>query len=302
MTDRPLQGQTIGFIGLGLMGRPMCVNLMAAGADLIVWNRSPEPRQEMAEAGAQAADSAAHIAKEADVIILMLADTPALEAVMTTRGGVLENLRAGSLVIDMGTTAVMATRALASKVEHAGGSYVDAPVSGGTVGAAAGNMTIMAGGESPDFDRARPILQAMGDHITHVGPVGTGQVAKAANQVIVGLTIGAVAEALMLAKHAGADPARVREALQGGFADSRILEVHGQRMIDGAFTPGGKAVTQRKDLAQALDLAAQLGIEMPATALCKELYERLIDQGDGELDHSALIKALDRPAAGKPKK
>lgn len=294
MTNRPLQGQTIGFIGLGLMGRPMCRNLMAAGADLVVWNRSEGPRQEMADAGAQVADSAADVIERAHIIILMLADTPAVEAMLMNRGGLVERLRPGRLIIDMGTTAVMATRDFAAAVAKTGGSYVDAPVSGGTVGAEAGNLTIMAGAEPAVFDRALPVFQAMGERITLVGPVGTGQVAKAANQVIVGLNIGAVAEALMLAKHAGADPARVREALQGGFADSRILQVHGKRMIDGTFAPGGKAVTQRKDLAQALDLAEQLGIEMPATALCKELYERLIDQGDGELDHSALIKALDR--------
>ena len=269
---------------------------MVAGADLIVWNRSEPSRLEMGEAGARVADSAAQVADEANILILMLADTPAVEAVLTSRGGLIENLRSGSLVIDMGTTAVMTTRDLAAQVQRAGGAYVDAPVSGGTVGAVAGNLTIMAGGEPAQFARATPVLQAMGDRITHVGPVGTGQVAKAANQVIVGLNIGAVAEALMLAKHAGADPARVREALQGGFADSRILEVHGQRMIDETFAPGGKSTTQRKDLAQALDLAHDLGIEMPATALCKELYERLIDQGDGDLDHSALIKVLDRPA------
>jgi len=294
MTNRPLQGQTIGFIGLGLMGRPMCLNLMAAGADLLVWNRSEGPRQEMADAGAAVADSAADVIERAHIVILMLADTPAVEAVLMNRGGLVERLRPGRLLIDMGTTAVMATRDFAAAVAKTGGSYVDAPVSGGTVGAQAGNLTVMAGGEPAVYDRALPVLQAMGGRITHVGPVGTGQVAKAANQVIVGLNIGAVAEALMLAKHAGADPARVREALQGGFADSRILEVHGKRMIDGTFAPGGKAVTQRKDLTQALDLAEHLGIEMPATALCKELYERLIDQGDGELDHSALIKALDR--------
>jgi len=294
MTNQPLQGQTIGFIGLGLMGRPMATNLMAAGADVVVWNRSEGPRREMADAGADVADSAADVIERAHVVILMLADTPAVEAVLMNRGGLVERLRPGRLIIDMGTTAVMATRDFAAAVAKTGGSYVDAPVSGGTVGAEAGNLTIMAGAEPAVFDRALPVLQAMGNRITHVGPVGTGQVAKAANQVIVGLNIGAVAEALMLAKHAGADPARVREALQGGFADSRILEVHGKRMIDGTFAPGGKAVTQRKDLAQALDLAEQLGIEMPATALCKDLYERLIDQGDGDLDHSALIKALDR--------
>ncbi|NQV47101.1 MAG: NAD(P)-dependent oxidoreductase [Rhodospirillaceae bacterium] len=286
-----LKGQTIGFIGLGLMGKPMCRNLIKAGADLIVWNRSPEPRDEMASAGAAIAGGPAEVAARADVVILMLADTPAVEAVLS--GGVLESVHAGTLIIDMGTTAVMATRGFAETVAAAGGAYVDAPVSGGTLGAEAGNLTIMAGGSDSDFQRAQPILKALGAHITHVGPVGTGQVAKAANQVIVGLNIGAVAEALMLAKHAGADPAKVREALEGGFAWSRIMEVHGQRMIDGTFAPGGKATTQRKDMAQALELAAELGIEMPATVLNKGLYEKLIDMGGGDLDHSALIKALD---------
>ncbi len=286
-----LKGQTIGFIGLGLMGKPMCRNLIKAGADLIVWNRSPEPRDEMASAGAAIAGGPAEVAARADVVILMLADTPAVEAVLS--GGVLESVHAETLIIDMGTTAVMATRGFAETVAAAGGAYVDAPVSGGTLGAEAGNLTIMAGGSDSDFQRAQPILKALGAHITHVGPVGTGQVAKAANQVIVGLNIGAVAEALMLAKHAGADPAKVREALEGGFAWSRIMEVHGQRMIDGTFAPGGKATTQRKDMAQALELAAELGIEMPATVLNKGLYEKLIDMGGGDLDHSALIKALD---------
>ena len=286
-----LKGQTIGFIGLGLMGKPMCRNLIKAGAELIVWNRSPEPRDEMASAGAAIAGGPAEVAARADVVILMLADTPAVEAVLS--GGVLESVHAETLIIDMGTTAVMATRGFAETVAAAGGAYVDAPVSGGTLGAEAGNLTIMAGGSDSDFQRAQPILKALGAHITHVGPVGTGQVAKAANQVIVGLNIGAVAEALMLAKHAGADPAKVREALEGGFAWSRIMEVHGQRMIDGTFAPGGKATTQRKDMAQALELAAELGIEMPATVLNKELYEKLIDMGGGDLDHSALIKALD---------
>jgi len=298
MSARTLQGQTIGFIGLGLMGRPMCINLMRAGADLVVWNRSEGPRREMLNAGASVVENAAAVAERADIVVLMLADTPAVEGVLTGRNGVLGALRSGCLIIDMGTTAVMATRDFAAAVTAAGGSYVDAPVSGGTLGAEAGNLTIMAGGDDQPFERSLPVLRAMGERVTHVGPVGTGQVAKAANQVIVGLNIEAVAEALMLARHAGADPARVRDALKGGFADSRILDVHGQRMIDGAFAPGGKAVTQRKDLAQALDLAGQLGIDMPATALCKELYERLIDRGDGELDHSALIRALDPDTAG----
>jgi len=288
-----LQGQTIGFVGLGLMGRPMCLNLMKAGADVVAWNRSPGPAQEMEMAGASVAATPGAVAEACATVIVMVADTPAVEAVLTGSGGIAGGIGADSLIVDMGTTAVIATRGFAAQVAAGGGAYVDAPVSGGTLGAEAGNLTIMAGGTDEAYARALPVLEAMGGRITHVGPVGTGQVAKAANQVIVGLTIGAVAEALTLARHAGADPARVRDALKGGFADSRILEVHGKRMIDGTFQPGGKAVTQRKDMAQALELAAELGVEMPATALGRDLYDRLIAMGHGELDHSALIRALD---------
>jgi len=288
-----LDGQAIGFYGLGLMGKPMCRNLMKEGAALTVGNRSVKPREDLVSEGAFAAESARAVAEQSDIIILMVADTHAVEAVLMGPDGVLQGMRKGALVIDMGTTAVMATRSFAQHVAEAGGQYVDAPVSGGTLGAENGNLTIMAGGDDAAFDRALPVLQAMGDRITHVGPLGTGQVAKAANQVIVGLNIGAVAEALLLARQAGADPARVREALSGGFADSRILEVHGLRMIEETFEPGGKAVIQRKDLDQALSLAGELGFDMPATALCRDLFDRLIERGDGELDHSALIKALE---------
>lgn len=288
-----VKGQTVGFVGLGLMGLPMCRNLVRAGADVIATTRSPEPLKAIADEGAKTVSSPREVAENADVLVIMVSDTPAVEAVLKGGNGVLAGIGANSLVIDMGTTSVTTTRGFAKLVEEKGGAYVDAPVSGGTLGAEGGTLTIMAGGTEAALERARPVLEVLGSRLTHVGPVGTGQIAKAANQVIVGLNIGAVAEALMLAAHAGADPAKVREALKGGFADSRILEVHGQRMIDAAFAPGGKVVTQRKDMAQALDLAAELGIEMPATALNKTLYERLIDKGEGELDHSALIRALD---------
>lgn len=288
-----VQGQTIGFVGLGLMGRPMCRNLLAAGANVVVWNRSPEPLAEAVVDGATAALSPADVTRTADIVIIMVADTIAVGAVLNGDDGIIAALGPDNLIIDMGTTAVTATRGFAAAVREEGGAYVDAPVSGGTLGAESGELTIMAGGEECDMERARPVFDVLGTRITHVGGVGSGQVAKAANQVIVGLNIGAVAEALMLARHAGADPAKVRDALQGGFADSRILEVHGQRMIENSFAPGGKATTQLKDLTQALDLAAELGIEMPATALGKRLYERLVDMGDGGLDHAALIKALD---------
>lgn len=288
-----LNGQTIGFIGLGLMGKPMARNLKAAGAEMTVHNRSQGVIEELSGTGMTPAKTPADAAGAADTVILMLPDTAAVEKVLLGADGVISGLRLGGLLIDMGTTKVIATRAFARDVEAAGGDYIDAPVSGGTIGAEGGTLTIMAGGSEEAMEKAAPVFEVLGQSTTHVGPTGTGQVAKAANQVIVGLNIGAVAEALTLAKKAGADPARVREALTGGFADSRILEVHGKRMIDGAFTPGGKCVTQRKDLFQALELAGELGFEMPATALNMALYDKVIEAGLGELDHSALIKAID---------
>lgn len=288
-----VSGQTIGFIGLGLMGRPMAINLHRAGARMVVSNRSRAVVDDLAAMGMEAAATPADVAARADTIILMLPDTPAVEAVLLGADGVVSALRPGSLIIDMGTTMMTETRRFAERVAAAGGSYVDAPVSGGTIGAESGALIVMAGGSDDAFARALPIFEVLGRRTTHVGPVGMGQVAKAANQVIVGLNIGAVAEALTLAKRAGADPARVREALKDGFADSRILEVHGQRMVDDTFTPGGKCVTQRKDMSQALELAASLGFDLPATRLNRDLYDKVIAAGHGNLDHAALIKVFE---------
>ncbi len=278
----PLAGTDVGFIGLGLMGRPMSLNLLAAGAEVFVHSRSPSPVQELADAGAVPAQSPAAVAHSADTVITMLPDTPAVEAVLLGAGGVLESLAPDSLVIDMGTTGVMATRDFAAAVDAAGGAYVDAPVSGGTIGAGDGTLVIMAGGSVEAVARAQAIFGVLGSRATHVGGSGAGQVAKAANQVIVGLNIGAVAEALTLAAKAGADPAKVRDALRGGFADSRVLEVHGQRMVMGDFRPGAKITTQVKDLTQALELAAGLGFSLPATALNRDLYASLIEAGHGD--------------------
>jgi 3-hydroxyisobutyrate dehydrogenase-like beta-hydroxyacid dehydrogenase len=289
-----LTGRTIGFIGLGLMGMPMCRNLMKGGGRLVVTNRSKTPRQKMQQEGAAAVEAPAAVAAQADIIVFMVADTPAVDAVLFGEDGVLETLRPGTLIIDMGTTSLVATRRFAKEVEKKDGFYVDAPVSGGTIGAIAGNLTIMAGGSDVAFGKALPILEVLGERITHVGGTGAGQVAKAANQVIVGLNIGAVAEALALAKAAGVDPGKVREALRGGFADSRILEVHGKRMVDGDFTPRAKCTTQHKDMMQALDLATGLHLKMPATALSRDLYDKLIESGGGDLDHAALFKIIDK--------
>ncbi len=292
-----LSGQTVGLIGLGLMGQPMGRNLLNAGADLIVYNRSPEKIGIMVEAGATGAASSQAVAEIADMVIIVSVDTSTLEDILFGENGVIGVVRDESLIIDMGTSDADATRAFAKKIEAAGGRYIDAPVSGGTVGAEQATLTIMAGGDAQDIERARPVFDVLGSRLTHIGPQGAGQVAKTANQMIVGLTIGAVAEALVLAKRAGADPAKVREALKGGFADSRILELHGERMITENFEPGGKCATQCKDMELALALAAKVGLDLPGTALNRELYIRAIEAGWGGLDHSALFKVIaDNPA------
>ena len=288
-----LSGHVVGFIGLGLMGRPMSMNLHAAGAEVVIHNRSRAVVDALATEGLSPAHSPREVAQRAPVVIVMATDTPAVERIVNGNDGIASGIAPDGLVIDMGTTAVEATRRLAKTIESRGAHYIDAPVSGGEIGAKAGTLTIMAGGTREAVVRAMPCFEAMGSHVTHVGDAGAGQIAKAANQVIVGLTIGAVAEALALAKRAGADPGKVREALQGGFAASRILEVHGRRMIDGAFVPGGKATTQRKDMQQALDLAASIGLELPATALSRDLYDRLIAAGGADLDHSGLYTVID---------
>lgn len=286
-----LGGRTVGFIGLGLMGRPMARALARAGATLVVSSRSPGPVAELAAEGMIAATGPAAVAGQADEIVLMLTDTAAVETVADL---LLPTLRPGHLIVDMGTTAVAATRALADRVRAAGADWLDAPVSGGTVAAEAAGLTIMAGGRTGSFARALPLFQTMGRRITHVGDSGAGQVAKSANQVIVGLTIGAVAEALALAKAAGVDPAKVRDAIRGGFAESRILDLHGGRMVSGDFTPGARATVQLKDLRQAEALAEQSGIDLPTVGLTLELYELLVEQGDGGLDHSALYRLFVR--------
>lgn len=275
------------------MGQPMACHLHAAGAAMVVHNRSPAAMARLHAQGMAQAASPAELARSCDSVVLMLTDTPAVEQVVAGPGGVLETLRAGALLIDMGTTAVSVTRALAARVRERGAGYVDAPVSGGVAGAEAATLAIMIGAAEQDYRRALPILERLGSTITHVGEVGAGQVAKAANQVIVGLNIGAVAEALALARRAGVDPARVHEAIRGGFAASRVLEVHGRRMIEHSFEPGARCTTQHKDMSQALALAAQVGLELPATALNRDLYQRAMDAGFGALDHSALLRIID---------
>ena len=288
-----LDGWKIGFIGLGLMGKHMARNLYAEGAYVVIHNRSRAIVDELAAEGMTPATSPSGVAKRSSVILLMLTNTPAVEAVLSGIDGVLDGLSDGDIVIDMSTTKVPTTRELAAAVRAKGAEYIDAPVSGGTTGAKAGTLNIMAGGTATAIECAQPIFDVLSSKLTHVGDVGSGQIAKVANQMIVGLNIGAVAEALTLAKKAGADLALVRQAIQGGFADSKILDVHGQRMIDDSFIAGAHSTTQRKDMDEAIELAQSLGLNLPATTQNRDLYDQMIEAGHGNLDHAALIKAID---------
>ena len=271
----------------------MARNLHAAGATLSLYNRSPEPLKELTAEGI----STARAPNEAigDMSIVMVRDSLAVEAVITGGRGLIESVTPGMLVLDMGTTDLTVTKRMAEAVVARGGDYIDAPVSGGQVGAMDGSLTIMAGGSKTAFARAKPVFETLGTHITHIGDIGTGQIAKTVNQVIVAMTIDAVAEGLTLAKRSGVDPARVREALAGGFAASRILELHGERMIEGAFEPGGRSSLQLKDVIQALDLAAAVGLDLPGLQSNRLLWERMVEIGLGDLDQSALIKLIDKP-------
>lgn len=289
-----LSGENIAFIGLGLMGRPMALNLEKAGAVLTVNTRNPETLNAFEDLGIATSGTPADAAVDADIVIICVADTNALENVLLGEDGIVDGMEEGTIVIDMGTTAIDATRRFAEAVEDAGGSWIDAPVSGGTHGAETGTLSIMVGADDEDFDRVRRVFDVLGARVTHVGDVGAGQIAKAANQMIVGITIGAVAEAFSMADEAGVDIAKMRSALTGGFADSAILQKHGERMIERNFEPGGKIVTQRKDLYQALEFSeGELGLELPFSRLALELYDELIGMGDGDLDHSALIKVYE---------
>jgi 2-hydroxy-3-oxopropionate reductase len=282
----------IGFIGLGIMGAPMAGHLIAAGHSLFLKSRRSVPDALLA-AGGTACATAAEVAKRSDTIILMLPDTPDVEQVLFGAGGVAEGLSPGKTVIDMSSIAPLATKDFAVRVAARGGAYLDAPVSGGEVGAKNAALSIMVGGEPEDFERARPLFEAMGKTVTHVGPVGSGQVAKVANQIIVALTIEAVAEGLLFASKAGTDPAKVRQAITGGLATSRILELHGERMIKRTFDPGFRIGLHQKDLNLALDNARTLGLSLPATALAQQLFSACVAQGGAAWDHSAMVKALE---------
>jgi 2-hydroxy-3-oxopropionate reductase len=287
----------IGFIGLGIMGKPMARNLLAAGFELTVHSRSPDSLDELVGAGAARGSDAAAVAAASDVTITMLPDTPDVELVLAGSGGVIEGATPGSLVIDMSSIDPGATRTMAGAFEARGVAMLDAPVSGGERGAIDAALSIMVGGTDDAFRRAAPVFEALGKNIVHVGPSGAGQVAKACNQLVVAATIEAVAEALLLAERSGVDAARVREALLGGFAGSKILEVHGQRMLDRSFTPGFRIRLHRKDARIVEEAAAATGTPLPAFAAVTEQLQRAVDAGDGELDHSGLFVELERLAS-----
>ncbi len=282
----------IGFIGLGIMGAPMAGHLLAAGHELFVNTYGPVPKA-LTEAGATACSSGVEVAKSSEIIIVMVPDTPDVEKVLFNKSGVAEGLSKGKIVVDMSSISPIATKDFAARVNATGAEYLDAPVSGGEVGAKAASLTIMVGGPEAAFERVKPLFEKMGKNITLVGGNGDGQTTKVANQIIVALTIEAVGEALLFASKAGADPAKVRQALMGGFAASRILEVHGERMVKRTFDPGFRIELHQKDLNLALASGRQMGVALPNTATAQELFNACVANGHGKLDHSALVKALE---------
>jgi len=282
----------VGFIGLGIMGRPMAENLIKGGHTLYLSTRSGVPG-EMTGSDAIACRTPAEVAAQAEIVITMVPDTPHVEAVLFGEHGVAGALKPGSVVVDMSSIAPLATKQFAERVEGLGSFYLDAPVSGGEVGAKAASLTIMVGGREEIFERVRPLFELMGKNITLVGDNGAGQTTKVANQIIVALNIEAVGEALLFAAKAGADPARVRQALLGGFAASRVLEVHGERMIKRNFKPGFRIELHQKDLNLALQGAKALGVSLPNTATAQELFNACAAHEGGGWDHSGLVRALE---------
>jgi 2-hydroxy-3-oxopropionate reductase len=282
----------VGFIGLGIMGRPMASNLQAAGHKLFLNDVVALP-QNLLDGGAVGCKSGKEVASKADIVIVMVPDTPHVDAVLFGKDGVAEGLSKGKIVIDMSSISPMATKEFAAKINKLGCDYLDAPVSGGEVGAKEASLTIMVGGPDAAFEKVKPLFDKLGKNVTLVGGTGDGQTTKVANQIIVALTIEAVGEALLFASRAGADPARVRKALMGGFASSRILEVHGQRMIDRKFDPGFRIELHQKDLNLALQGAKSLQISLPNTATCQELFNSCAAHGGSKWDHSGMVKALE---------
>jgi 2-hydroxy-3-oxopropionate reductase len=284
--------ERVGFIGLGIMGRPMALNLIEAGYALVVYARRTESLQPLIDAGATVAADPASVARESTLLFTLVADTSDVEAVILGPGGIIEGIQPGSLVVDMSTISPAVTRAISERLRAHGAWMLDAPVSGGEAGAKAATLSFMVGGDAGAFARARPVLERMGTQILHVGPSGAGQVCKSCNQIVVGATIAGVAEAILLAEASGVDPAKVREALLGGFAQSRILEVHGQRMIERRYAPGFKSRLHQKDMRIVLESAHSLGLPLSTAAMVAQWLNGAVGSGAGELDSSAIIEVM----------
>ncbi len=280
--------ERIGFIGLGIMGKPMVQNLLKAGYGVTVFNRSTNAIADLTTQGATPATSPKQVAEQSDIVITCLPDSPDVESVVLGQNGILEGSRSGMVLIDMSTIAPATSKKIYSELQAQGIQALDAPVSGGDIGAQQGTLSIMVGGEKSAFDRALPVLQAMGKNIVHIGEAGAGQVTKACNQIVVAMTVQAVAEALTLAKKSGVDPAKVRDALLGGFAQSRVLEVHGQRILDGSFQPGFKLDLHRKDMNIVLQTGREVGVPLLGSSQVTMLMDSLIAQGKGNLDNAAI--------------
>ena len=288
-------GTKVGVVGLGKMGWHFAMRLHNAGAEVFIHSRTRDKASDLEALGLTYCKTPQDLARNINsgFIVICVTDTPAIEQVICGDQGLLLAMHTDTLVIDMGTTQVMNTRVLAGRVDHVGAGYLDAPVSGGAIGAEQGSLSIMVGGDESDFHRAMPLFNVLGENINHVGPLGAGQIAKTANQMIVAMTIDAVAEALTLAAKAGADPAKVRNALLGGFADSRILELHGQRMVDRNFEPGARATVQLKDVKQAMELAEHYSLRLSGLETAMDLWQGMVDDGLGELDQAGFIRAVE---------
>jgi 2-hydroxy-3-oxopropionate reductase len=285
--------ERVGFVGLGIMGTPMARNLIEAGFELVLYNRTREKAEALAERGAEIAASPREAAAKSDVTITMLPGPPEVEELVAGEGGLLEGARDGSLLVDMSTSSPVLARELARRAGERGIGMLDAPVSGGDVGAIEGTLSIMVGGSEDDFERARPIFETLGKTVARVGGAGAGQVAKAANQIVVALTIEAVSEALVLGSKAGVDPAKIVEALSGGLAANKVMEIKGAKLLSHEFEPGGKIEFQRKDLRIALAAAREYGVPLPITAMVEAMFGALEARGRGEWDHSALLTLLE---------
>ncbi len=290
----------LGFVGLGIMGRPMATNLMKGGHTVHLSSRHGVPPELAALTGAAPCRSGREVAERSEVVFAMVPDSPDVEAVLFGEDGVAEGLSPGKTFVDMSSISPLATRELAKRVNALGCEYVDAPVSGGDVGARNATLTIMVGASDAGFARVKPLLELLGKNVTHVGPNGAGQTAKVANQIVVAIAIEGVAEALLFAAKAGVDPAKVRQALLGGFASSRVLELHGERMIQRRFEPGARVALHQKDLENALSAARTLGLALPGTALAQQLFNACRAHGGAAWDHSAMLKALELLASLPP--